>query len=52
MTQETVLFDDTIAANIAYGAPGASRDAIEQAARAAANTRSAAKPGVPMVFRY
>ena len=25
MTQETVLFDDTIAANIAYGAPGASR---------------------------
>jgi subfamily B ATP-binding cassette protein MsbA len=35
VTQETVLFDDTIAANIAYGAPGASRDAIEQAARAA-----------------
>ena len=24
VTQETVLFDDTIAANIAYGAPGAS----------------------------
>jgi subfamily B ATP-binding cassette protein MsbA len=35
VTQETVLFDDTIAANIAYGAPGASREAIEQAARAA-----------------
>jgi subfamily B ATP-binding cassette protein MsbA len=35
VTQETVLFDDTIAANIAYGAPGAPRDAIERAARAA-----------------
>jgi subfamily B ATP-binding cassette protein MsbA len=35
VTQETVLFDDTIAANIAYGVPGASRDAIEQAARLA-----------------
>jgi subfamily B ATP-binding cassette protein MsbA len=35
VTQETVLFDDTIANNIAYGMPGASRDAIEAAARAA-----------------
>jgi len=35
VTQETVLFDDTVAANIAYGAPGASRAAIEAAARAA-----------------
>lgn len=35
VTQETVLFDDSIAANIAYGAPGASSPAIEQAARAA-----------------
>ncbi len=35
VTQETVLFDDTIAANIAYGAPGAPRAAIEEAARAA-----------------
>ncbi len=35
VTQETVLFDDTIASNIAYGAPGASREAIETAARAA-----------------
>jgi subfamily B ATP-binding cassette protein MsbA len=35
VTQDTVLFDDTIAANIAYGAPGASREQIEQAARAA-----------------
>jgi subfamily B ATP-binding cassette protein MsbA len=36
VTQETVLFDDTIASNIAYGANGrASREAIEAAARAA-----------------
>ena len=35
VTQETVLFDDTIAANIAYGTPGAGRPAIEAAARAA-----------------
>jgi subfamily B ATP-binding cassette protein MsbA len=35
VTQETVLFDDTVAANIAFGAPGASREAIEAAARAA-----------------
>jgi subfamily B ATP-binding cassette protein MsbA len=35
VTQETVLFDDTIAANIAYGAPGASREEIESAAKAA-----------------
>ncbi len=35
VTQETVLFDDTVANNIAYGSPGASREAIEEAARAA-----------------
>jgi len=35
VTQETVLFDDTIAANIAYGHPDATPDEIEQAARAA-----------------
>ena len=35
VTQETVLFDDSIAANIAYGTPGASPEAIEAAARAA-----------------
>jgi ATP-binding cassette, subfamily B, bacterial MsbA len=35
VTQETVLFDDTIAANIAYGAPNASRDEIMAAATAA-----------------
>jgi subfamily B ATP-binding cassette protein MsbA len=35
VTQETVLFDDTIATNIAYGSPNATRDAIEAAARTA-----------------
>jgi ATP-binding cassette, subfamily B, bacterial MsbA len=35
VTQDTVLFDDTIAANIAYGAPMATRGQIEAAARAA-----------------
>jgi subfamily B ATP-binding cassette protein MsbA len=35
VTQETVLFDDTIANNIAYGLPGTSQSAIEEAARAA-----------------
>ena len=35
VTQETVLFDDTIAANIAFGRPAASSAEIEAAARAA-----------------
>jgi subfamily B ATP-binding cassette protein MsbA len=35
VTQETVLFDETIAANIAYGSSGASWEAIQAAARAA-----------------
>jgi ATP-binding cassette, subfamily B, bacterial MsbA len=35
VTQDTVLFDDSIAANIAYGVPGAPQDAVEAAARAA-----------------
>ncbi len=35
VTQETVLFDESIAGNIAYGTPGASADQIEAAARAA-----------------
>ncbi|HEX4916194.1 MAG TPA: ABC transporter ATP-binding protein, partial [Vicinamibacterales bacterium] len=35
VTQETVLFDDTIAGNIAYGTPGATMEQIEAAARAA-----------------
>ena len=35
VTQETVLFDETVASNIAYGSPGASAAEIEAAARAA-----------------
>ena len=35
VTQETVLFDDTVAGNITYGTPGASPAEIEAAARAA-----------------
>jgi subfamily B ATP-binding cassette protein MsbA len=35
VTQETVLFDDSIANNIAYGSPQASPDEIQEAARAA-----------------
>ena len=36
VSQDAVLFDDSIAANIGFGRPGASRDEIEAAARAAA----------------
>ena len=35
VSQEAVIFDDTIAANIAFGRPGASREEIEAAAKAA-----------------
>ena len=35
VTQDTVLFDDSIASNIAYGSPKAAREEIEAAARAA-----------------
>ncbi len=35
VTQETVLFDDTVAHNIAYGVPNATAGEIEAAARAA-----------------
>lgn len=35
VTQETILFNDTIAANIAYGTPEATREQIEEAARQA-----------------
>jgi ATP-binding cassette, subfamily B, bacterial MsbA len=35
VTQEIVLFDDTIRANIAYGSPAASQAGVEAAARAA-----------------
>jgi subfamily B ATP-binding cassette protein MsbA len=36
VSQDVVLFDDTIAANIAFGKPGASQEDIKAAARAAA----------------
>ena len=35
VSQETVLFHDTVRANIAYGVPGAGARAVEKAARAA-----------------
>ena len=35
VSQETVLFHDTVRANIAYGLPGAGAGAVEEAARAA-----------------
>ena len=35
VAQDTLLFNDTVAANIAFGCPGASRHDVEQAARAA-----------------
>lgn len=35
VSQEVVLFDDTVAANIAYGLPEATREDIEQAAKRA-----------------
>ena len=33
--QDTVLFNDTVEYNIAYGRPGATRAEVEEAARAA-----------------
>lgn len=35
VTQESILFNDTVAANIAYGTPGATQEQIEAAARLA-----------------
>ena len=35
VTQETFLFNDSVAANIAYGKPGATREEVEAAARLA-----------------
>jgi subfamily B ATP-binding cassette protein MsbA len=35
VTQESLLFNESVAANIAYGRPGASREEVEAAARAA-----------------
>jgi subfamily B ATP-binding cassette protein MsbA len=46
VTQDTVLFDDSIAANIAYGSPQATREQMEAAARAAnAHAFIASLPG-------
>jgi ATP-binding cassette, subfamily B, bacterial MsbA len=50
VTQETVLFDDTIANNIAYGSPSASRAEIEAAARAANAYDFITAPGMPKGF--
>ncbi len=36
VTQEVMLFDDTVASNIAYGCPSATREEIEKAAKLAA----------------
>ena len=48
VTQDTVLFDDTVAANIAYGSPGASRGADRGggARRARARVRGDAARGL------
>src|SRR6185503_729792 len=35
VSQDTVLLNDTVLANIAYGSPGATRDQVEDAAKAA-----------------
>jgi ABC-type multidrug transport system fused ATPase/permease subunit len=35
VTQDVILFDDTVRANIAYGDPGAGNDDIQRAAKAA-----------------
>jgi subfamily B ATP-binding cassette protein MsbA len=35
VTQETILFNDTVASNIAYGSPDATREEIEEAAKKA-----------------
>ena len=51
VTQETVLFDDTIAVNIAYASPGRAREEIEAARARRTRTssswrsRTATKPG-------
>jgi subfamily B ATP-binding cassette protein MsbA len=45
VSQETVLLNDTVLANIAYGSPGATREQVEDAAKAAnASTFIAALP--------
>ena len=45
--QDTVLFNDTIYYNIAYGNTEASRDEVIAAARAASSTWAWSAPGLP-----
>ena len=47
MTQETVLFDDTVSNNIGYGAPGATPAEIEAALLALSGVRDCAVFGIP-----
>ena len=50
VTQETVLFDDTIANNIAYGSQSATRGEVEAAARAANAYDFITAPSMPDGF--
>ena len=51
VSQEVVLFDDTIAANIGFGRPGASQEEIEAAAGAAAAHGFITRLGEGYAFR-
>jgi subfamily B ATP-binding cassette protein MsbA len=51
VSQEVVLFDDTVAANIGFGRPGATQDEIEAAARAAAAHGFISRLGEGYAFR-
>ena len=51
VSQDVVLFDDTVAANIAFGRPGADPAAIEAAARAAAAHEFVARRPEGYAFR-
>jgi len=51
VSQEVVLFDDTVAANIGFGRPGATQDEIEAAARAAAAHGFITRLGEGYAFR-
>ncbi len=42
VTQETILFDDTLYENIRYGKPNATRQEVEEAARKRTSRRSSA----------
>ncbi|KQQ31754.1 ABC transporter permease [Methylobacterium sp. Leaf123] len=51
VSQEVVLFDDTVAANIGFGRPGATQDEIEAAAQAAAAHGFITRLGEGYAFR-